>query len=136
MSQVVIRRGFEAKLKAWADAQVPAIPVAWQNVPFTPPAGRYIRAFLLPARTQILALDGIGRTFRGIFQVSFCMPINIGSRTADDLVSALDAEFSATFVQNGLRIYLLEPFSAGPAIQEPDRFVVPCSATYRSDTVA
>jgi hypothetical protein len=136
MGQETIRKGFETRLKAWADAQTPAIPVAWPNVPFTPPAGRYLRAFVLPAQTQYLSLDGICRTWRGIFQVSFCMPLGTGAGTVEGLVASLDAYFAQTFVQDAQRIYLLEPLSAAPAITEPDRYVVPVSASYRSDTVA
>jgi hypothetical protein len=135
MSQATIRKGFETRLKAWADAQTPAIPVAWPNVAFVPPAGRYVRAFVLPAKTQYLSLDGVCRTWRGILQASFCMPLGTGAGTVESLVASLDAYFASTFVQDGQRIYLLEPLSAAPAIQEPDRYVVPVSAAYRSDTV-
>lgn len=136
MSQAIIRKGFETKLKTWADAQTPAIPIAWRNVAFVPPVGRYLRAFVLPAPTQFASLDQVCRTFKGIFQVSFCMPIGTGSGTVESLVASLDAAFTDQFTQDGLRIYLLAPLSAAPAIDEPDRHVVPVSAPYRVDTVA
>ncbi|MBT2326125.1 hypothetical protein J7E62_27735 [Variovorax paradoxus] len=136
MSQAIIRAGFESRLSTWAAAQTPAIPVAWQNVAFTPPVGRYLRAFLLPAKTQTASMDGICRTWKGIFQVSFCMPIGTGSGTVEGLAASMGAAFTDSFTQSGLRIYLLEPFSMAAAIQEPDRYVVPMSASYRVDTVA
>lgn len=136
MTQAVIRSGFEAALKVWADAQTPVIPVAWQNVAFTPPAGRYLRAELIPAQTNKLAFDGTGRTWKGIFQVSFVMPIGVGSGTVESLAASLDAAFADSFSYSGLRIYLLSPLSPAPALQETDRYVVPVSAYYRADSFA
>ena len=135
MSQALIRKAVETRLKTWADAQTPVIPVAWQNVGFTPPVGRYLRAFVLPAPTQYTSLDQECRSWKGIFQVSFCMPIGTGSATVESLIASLDAAFASSFTQDGLRIFLLAPLSAAPAISEPDRHVVPVSAPYRVDTV-
>lgn len=136
MSQATIRAGFEKALKTWADAQTPAIPIAWQNVPFAPPVGRYLRAFMIAAPTELLSLDGLCKTWRGIFQVSFIMPTGTGSGTAESLAASLSAAFNPSFVESGIRIYLLKPFSPAPALDEPDRYVVPVSTSYRADTVA
>lgn len=135
MTQAIIRKGFESRLKAWADAQTPAIPVAWQNVAFTPPAGRYARAFLLPNPTRSETLEKEHRRYEGVFQVSLCMTIGTGASVAEALTASLDAHFDAYFMQDSLRIYLLTPMSAAPALQDGDRYVVPVSASYRADTV-
>ena len=134
MSQELIRKAFETRLKAWADAQTPAIPVAWPNVAFVPPAGRYVRAHTLPAQTQFLSLDGECKTWEGIFQVTFCMPLGTGSGTVESLITSLGAAFAQSFTQDGLRIFLLRPFGAAPAIPDGERYVVPVSATYHCDT--
>jgi hypothetical protein len=135
VSHAIIRAGFETALKAWADNQVPAIPVAWPNVAFTPPVGRYIEAKLIPATTRKLTLDGLGRTYRGIFQVNFRMPVGIGAGTVEALAASLEAAFADSFTHSGMRIYLLSPFSAAEGIPVGDRYVVPASAEYRADTV-
>jgi hypothetical protein len=132
MSDATIAAAFESTLKAWADVQTPAVPVAWQNVAFTPPAGRYVRAHLLPHQAKHLFVDGSGRSRQGTFQVDICMPVGAGAGGARALVDSLDAAFAITMVQGSLRIWLLTPLSAAPAIQEPDRFVVPVSATYKA----
>jgi hypothetical protein len=135
VSQETIRKAFETRLKAWADAQTPAIPVAWPNVAFNPPEGRYIRAFTLPAPTQFLSLDGVCKKWRGLFQANFCMPIGTGAGTVQSLITSLGAAFSLSFTQDGLRIFLLEPFSEAPPLPgDGDRYVVPVSAAYESDT--
>lgn len=130
MSDALIRKAFESRLKTWADAQTPAIPIAWPNVAFTPPAGRYLRAFTLPAETQYLSTDNVCKTWKGIYQVSFCMPIGTGAGAVESLLPSLTAAFTSNFVQDGLRIFLLRPFSARPGIEEPDRWVVPVDAAF------
>lgn len=135
MTQALIRAGFETALKTWADAQTPAIPIAWPNVAFEPPAGRYLRAQLLPAQTKKLTLDGSGRTYRGVFQVLFSMPPGTGAGSVESLAASLDAAFADSFTHGGLRIYLLSPISLAPAIPDPARYLVPVSADYRADTV-
>ncbi|AKJ28840.1 DUF4128 domain-containing protein [Caldimonas brevitalea] len=137
MSQALIRQAFETRLKTWADAQAPAIPIAWQNVTMTPPAGRYLRAFLLPASTGSDDLAGEHRVFRGLFQVTVVTPIGTGPGQAEQLAGQLDLLFPLTepLAVGGLLVYLTSPMSAGPAIQEPDRYAVPVSAGYRADTI-
>lgn len=136
MTIALIRAGFEAALKSWADAQTPAIPVAWQNVAFTPPVGRYISFELLPAPNRYLTLDGIGRKYRGIGQVSFHMPINTGSGSVEALSASMDAAFTSMIVSGALRIYLMQPFSVAPPIIDGVRHVVPVSAPYEAHYVA
>lgn len=135
MSQALIRKGFETRLKTWADAQTPSIPIEWQNVSFTPPAGRYARAFLIPNATQSETLEKTHRRYEGIFQVSLCMNLGTGSGVVEALVSSLDAAFASYFTESPLRIFLLSPMSAATALIEVDRYVVPISAAYRADTV-
>jgi hypothetical protein len=136
MSQAVIRRAFETRLKTWADALSPAMPIAWENVAFTPPAGRYARAFLLPAPTESDTLERTDRLYRGVFQVSLVMPIDKGAGAAETLVASLDAAFAHTFTQGTLRIWLLRPFSPARGLSEGDRWVMPLSAQYRAQTYA
>lgn len=130
MSDALIAAAFETRLKAWADAQTPAIPVAWENVEFNPPQGRYVRGHLVPAAAKHLYFDGTGRTRIGFFQVDLCMPVGTGAGAARTLVDSLDAAFSITITAGGLRVWLMSPFSAAPPIEKPDRFIVPVSAQY------
>lgn len=132
MTNALIRQGFETRLKTWADALTPALPIAWQNVPFVAPEGRYARAFLMPSDTERLFVDGTGRQYRGVFQVSFVMVIGAGAAGGQALAASLDAAFSVSITQGGLRIYLLTPFSEQQAMQEDGRWVLPVSATYEA----
>ncbi|MEE4465711.1 phage tail terminator-like protein, partial [Azotobacter chroococcum] len=92
MSNRLIRSLYEQRLAAWAAAR--SLPVAWQNVPFTPPAsGIYLRAFLLPADTDSLDLEGAHRLYTGVFQISIVAPNGNGSGDAEQPAADLDAEF-------------------------------------------
>lgn len=137
MSDALVRAAFETRLKAWADAQVPPIPVAYQNVTFTPPTGRYVRCWMLPAPTQSEDLGGLHRLRRGVFQVDLCLPIGNGPGVANTLAASLDVAFplTAPMTQGAIRVFLLSPLSQGPAMEEPDHYVVPLSCEYRSDTI-
>ena len=134
MTQALVRRAFETTLKTWADAQTPALPVTWENRAFEPPTGRYARAFLLPADTESLFLDGTGREYLGVFQVSLVMTIGAGAAAAETLLASLDVAFPLSVTYGGLRVSLIRPFSASSPILEPDRWVVPCSCSYKAFT--
>jgi hypothetical protein len=137
VSDLLIRQAFETRLAAWAAAQTPPIPVTFENHKFKPPAGRYIRCWLLPAPTQSESLDGLHRLRSGIFQVDLCMPNGEGAGAATALAASLDAAFSLTspMTQGSIKVFMLSPMSAAPAMQEPNHYVVPVSGEYRSDTI-
>lgn len=137
MSKALVRRGFEAALETWAAAQNPALQVAWENVPFTPPAGAYVSVNIIPAPTQSNTLDRVHRVYTGIFQVNLHMPAGTGPAAAETLAASLAAAFpiNTPIVVSGLRINLLTPMSDAAAIQDAGRYVVPVSCQYRADTV-
>jgi len=131
MSNELIRAAFEGRLKAWAADK--GLTVAWPNINFKPPESRYLRSFLLPNNTRSDDLEGEHRRFLGVYQVSIVEPTGAGSGAAAALADELDALFSAPLTNGALRINLLRPMSASAPIQEPDRWVVPVSASYRAD---
>lgn len=135
MSDALIRAAFESRLAAWAASQVPPIPVAYQNVAFTPPNGRYARCWILPVPTQSGTLDGLHRERKGVFQVDLCMPIGTGSAAVNALVASLDAAFPVVLTQGAIKVFLLSPMSQSSSIQEANHYMVPVSCEYRSDTV-
>lgn len=136
MSNAIIRSALEGRLKTWADAQSPPIPIAFQNAPFTPPnQARYMRAFLLPAETDSNDLAGEHRAYMGLLQVSICVPDGTGSGAAETLSTAIEALFpvSLRLVKSGLTVMITKPASAGPALPEAGIYVVPMSIRYRAD---
>lgn len=133
MSQKIIRAALEGRLKTWADTQTPAIPIAWQNLPFTPPNNaRYLRAFLLPAESENIYVDGRSVKYIGVFQVSIVMPNGGGAGAGEQIVSDLEALFAVdqSISKSGLDILMRKPPSSGVAIQESGSFVIPVSIHY------
>ena len=136
MSNAAIRAGLENVLAAWAQAQAPPIPVAWQNQAFTPPPARYIRAFLLPGKTASYDMDGEQRVFVGVWQVSLCMPLGSGSADAQTLEAAICALYpkETPITASGVTTTLKSPMSAGPSIPNDTHYTVPISCSYQAFT--
>ena len=128
-----IRSAIEARLRTWAQAQTPAIPVAWQNVSFAKPEGRYLRANMLPAPGLSNYVEGGDHLRAGLYQIDVCVPQGAGPGAADAIIAALEAQF-----ESGLRltagsgqVLVTEPLSALPAQNEQTHYVVPCRFEYR-----
>ncbi len=135
MSQKLIRAAFESRLAAWAAAQVPALPIAYERAQFTPPAGTYLRAFILESPTLSSTLDRKHREYGGIFQVSIVAAPTGGMGPIQTIADAICALYppTAPMVYSGISVYMEEPMSIGPKITEADRFTVPVSVSFRCD---
>ena len=138
MSDQIIRAALMSATQAWADAQTPPIPLARENVDFTPPANgaRYARTFLLPVPTNTDTLDMLHCSFEGVFQVTLCMPKNAGNGEADSLCASLRQALSPAtpIVRSGVKVFITRPMSRATGIQEDDCYAVPVSCAYRADT--
>jgi len=132
VSHALVRRACEAALKTWADAE--PMPVQWQNKVLDPEPASYLRAVLLPAPTEAPDVEGQGRTFTGIWQVSIVRPLGEGPGPAEAIAAELAAIFKpgAPITVGGLSLYFLQPLSPAAPVDEPGRFVVPCSAAYQA----
>ena len=136
MSQKTIRAALESRLKTWADAQVPAIHVAWQNVSYAPVSGtRYIRAYLLPAETFDGAITGDYKMYAGIFQLSIYSPDGTGTGAAETIAESVIALFAqnTAIVKLGLTIFIDRTPSMGPSMNDEGWHVLPVSIRYRVD---
>lgn len=91
MSNIIIRASFETKLKQWADAQIPKVPIAFQGVSFTKPSdgSAFVECLLIPNVTTNPTLDGVRKTHYGIFQVNCWVPQGKGMRAAETLAQAI-----------------------------------------------
>jgi hypothetical protein len=130
VSQALIRQAFESRLETWAAAAW--LPVQWQNKILDPEPEAYVRAFLLPSQQEVPDVQGLGRSYSGVWQVTIVRPQNEGPGPAEALAASLAAVYSPSthITAGGLRVYLLQPLSPAPAISEPARFAVPCSQSY------
>jgi hypothetical protein len=71
------------------------LPIAWENVSFTPPADRsHVRVSFLPARTRAAANHRSALDFEsGEYQIDIYVPQNQGTAAADALVKSIKAHF-------------------------------------------
>lgn len=130
---MIIRRLFESRLDAWARPR--GMVIAWENVPFDPPDGIYLRAFLLRANTDSRDLAGDNRRYQGVFQVSVVAPIGGGSNAAESLAEEIVNLYPKKTPLKGddITVWITRPMSIHAAIQDDSNYVVPVSAGYRAE---
>lgn len=136
MSNKAIRAAIETRLADWAASF--DYPVAWENAPFTPTAGQiWLRCFLLPAQTRSDDLTGEHRSYVGVAQIDALVPSGTGPGVGAALVGELEDLFPAsTYLEgDGVSVLIQTPVSVGPALSDESWWVMPCSFTYRVDSV-
>lgn len=135
MSQRLIRQLYEQRLATWAAGK--PLPVAWQNVALTPPAGTYLRAFLLPADTDSQDMAGDHRAYTGVFQVSIVTPNGQGSGAAEELAEELAALFpmALRLTSGAFAVQIIAPTSIGQQIPGDTHLTLPVWFRYRADTI-
>jgi hypothetical protein len=135
MSQADVRALIEQRLKDFADEN--DLQVAWQDVPFDPPAADYLASNLLPAETRSEDLAGAHRCWSGVFQITIATPSNKGPGAGEAWLKQLDALFPCNLVIAGpvLSVQIITPVSAGPEIPDESHVRLPASFQYRADFV-
>ena len=132
-----IRALLEGRLNTWASAQSPEIPIAWQNVPFTPPTTRFLRAWILPAETGSETLDGAHRRYVGVFEVDVSVPQGSGPAAAEALAESIASLYPAYDILDttAIAVQIVSPMSIVQGFNSDGRYVVPVWCRYRADTV-
>lgn len=136
MSQKTIRALYEDRLKTWAQVHNPVLPIAYENVPFTPPAGTYLAVFLLPADTTSKDLAGSLRDRTGVFQINVVCPVGNGPGVGQGIAAELDALFpnNLRLTSGAFTVQSVTPTRERPPVPTVDRFTVPVDLQYRSDS--
>jgi hypothetical protein len=89
MTQRTIRLEVEAKVKAWAAAQSPAIPIAYENVAFTKPDTTFIELYIIPATTVNQTVSAARKTLTGLIQFNIYTKEGVGTKKSEELAQAL-----------------------------------------------
>lgn len=137
MSKRQIRSALESRLSTWAKGRSTPLQIAWQNVPFTPTTHPYLRAFLLPATTDSLDLEGKHRAYTGIFQVNVIGETGTGAKAVEEVAEELEVLFPLNdriTVADG-EVLIYTPMSQGPALPDGGTFTLPVWCRYRMDTI-
>lgn len=133
MSDAAIRAAIESRIGAWAAAQTPAIPVAWQNASFTPPTSRYLRGFLMPADNDSRYMEGGDALRVGMYQIDVCVPPNTGPAAAEAIVAALEALFPTWLRLDAGNedVVITRTVTPKPGAPQGTHYVVSCRLRYR-----
>ncbi len=136
MSNKIIRSLFESRLKTWAAARSPALPIAFENNGFDQPTGTYLRTFMLPADTSSADLAGTLRDRTGIFQINIVCPQDKGPGEGQGISAELDALFpnNLRLTQGAFAVQTVSPVRERRGISSDDRYTVPVDFEYRSDS--
>ena len=133
MSQSVIRSYFETRLKTWADAQSPAIAIAYEGMPFTKPVtAPYLELFLLPASTTNPSTEAVRRREIGIFQINVVVADGKGSKESQNIAEAIITLFPV--VPKGIVSVEQTPHVGHPLVNLDGKRVLPVSITYRYES--
>lgn len=129
-----IRAALEAKLAAFA-LLPPTYQVAWEGIPFTPPAtGVWLRSVQIPARTTQLTLgvDALD-LHTGVYQVSVMVGPGVGLGGALATADAVVGHFKRnTKLVSGSTTVVIETSSRGPAFPDGSWLNIPISIDYRA----
>lgn len=134
MSAPWIRNLLEGRVSAFATTH--NLQVAWENLPFNPPPRKtYLRAFLLPAATDSLDIQGEHRLYVGALQINVVALGGNGPGAAGELAELLAAHFPKNLAlgtkPNVVR--MITPMSVFQGIPDEERYTVPVSGNYRAD---
>ncbi|USX01859.1 DUF4128 domain-containing protein [Pseudomonas proteolytica] len=138
MSDRIIRSLFEARLKAWASAHVPALPIAYEDVAFTPPVNDapYLKIFLLPGNTDSEDLEGKHASYRGVLQISVVTKAGEGRGGAGLIADEISALYpnNMALTKAEFTVFIRSPMATAGAIQGDTTSSLPLSFQYRADT--
>ncbi|WP_166648499.1 DUF4128 domain-containing protein [Phyllobacterium brassicacearum] len=111
----------------------PALPVAYPDIAFTPPAGPYLRVYFIPNGTERLFIgNGEPNLHQGILQVTVVFPAGKGAVKPNDVAGAIANHFG-----EGTKLAITGGFvridkrpSIAPAMQDTDRIQIPVSINW------
>lgn len=132
-----IESSLEAALfaRVAALALSPALPVAWPNVSFNPPATGYMRVTHLPNANRRLFLGSNDPHQRlGLLQLSVFAPKNGGASTATEIAGKVAAHFPADLPmrRDGITVKVAKAPDVAPAFAEDTHWHVPVTIAYQA----
>lgn len=113
-----------------------ALPIAWPNVSFTPPAsGKFLRVDFIPNRVDRLFIgSGEPHQMRGLMQVSVMWPLNVGTDAPLDIAGAIVSAYPAdlTLLDADLKVCVYQRPAVAGAIIDPPNLVTPVTVAWQA----
>ncbi|EPA1039117.1 DUF4128 domain-containing protein [Enterobacter bugandensis] len=129
-----IASALAARLGAWADAE--GISVAWENVPFTPPANEmYLAVHDMPVTPRTIDLGLRCRTYSGVYQINVVAPVGIGRTDVVALADRVAELFpeGQEIEGRGFTCWIDQTPGVFRGITTSVSYTVPVSLNYRAD---
>ncbi|MBN6597061.1 DUF4128 domain-containing protein [Citrobacter sp. RHB21-C05] len=131
-----IASAMAARLGSWADAE--NIPVAWENIEFTPPTdGLYLAVHDMPATPRTLDLGLNCRVYSGVYQINVVAPAGTGRSDAVALAHQIAALFpEGQEIQGGdFTCWITSTPAIFRGIPTVVSYSIPVSLNYRADII-
>ncbi|BBJ63338.1 DUF4128 domain-containing protein [Enterobacter asburiae] len=129
-----IASALAARLGAWADAE--GISVAWENVPFTPPANEmYLAVHDMPVTPRTIDLGLRCRTYSGVYQINVVAPAGSGRTSVVALADRVAELFpeGQEIEGRGFTCWIDQTPGVFRGITTSVSYTVPVSLNYRAD---
>lgn len=126
-----VRNSLQGHLVMWLQAQSPAIPCAWENVPFTPPQDvkdTYLRAFIMPASRSGESFCGFRED--GVFQVSIYTGRDRSPTPGQTIAESICEHFKPGSYA-GFSV-LRPPYHSQGINTDDGRYLIPVSVFYKA----
>jgi hypothetical protein len=134
MSNIIIRSELESRLKAWADAQVPKVPIAFEGMAFTKPAdGVFLEPTLVPSITLDVDVSAKRKRRYGIFNVNCWAKSGTGMRQVETLAQGIVDAFPI-YPKVGAVSIESTPFVHGHENDASGWLIVPVTIQYRYES--
>lgn len=133
MSNPIIRSELETRLKTWADAQTPKVPIAFEGIAFSKPTGPFLEPLLFPNIVSDTTLAGDRQTYRGIFEVRCWCPSGRGMGAVERMASNIASLFPL-LPKTGKVSVENTPYTERPQLDEAGWTIVPVMIMYRYES--
>lgn len=136
MSDEIITKALQTRLKSFADAQTPKLSIAYEGVSFTPDATKpHLAEFTLPANTDNPSMGRSHSRYSGIYQVDVDVPATSGPVALRKLANAVAAHFSRgqSLTHTSTIVFVTNTPSIGPLMPDGGRIKRSVSIRYQSD---
>lgn len=133
MSNQTVATFFESRLQTWAQAQVPPVPIAFENVGFVKPSNSaWLEPFLIPNTTMNKEVSGQRKTHLGLYQVNCWAPKGEGMGEVRALADAVIDLFP--LLPKGAVSVEETPTASRPLPDGDNYVVVPVLIKYRYES--
>lgn len=134
MTTATIRSYFEGKLKTFADAQSPVVPIAFENAAFTKPtSGLFLECFIMPSTTINPSTDAVRKREVGICQVNCWSLQGIGTKAGMALAQSI-VDLFPVVPKGTVSIESTPSVERGMLDQQSGWFIIPVVITYRYES--